>query len=173
MKQLLIKLYDLVTAPLYRRLARDLTLQLQEISRSYIDQHEMLTAKMLDELLRLNLKLERVELGRIASSNALKQLEEPLKEEKNLTPEQIFDLIKDSAKSLDIVEVCMRHNIPLATYYEIEAKFRGLDPSHIRRVKLLEETNLELRRLVTQLMNQQSLTPESFKEKAAQGNGRE
>ncbi len=173
MKQLFVKIYDLITAPLYRRLARDLTLQLQEISRSYIEQHEMLTAKMLDELLRLNLKIEHMEIGRIGRNNAMKQLDEPISQENSLTPEQVYSLMKDAQTSLDVVNVCMRNNIPLASFYEIEAKYRGLEPTYIRRVKLLEETNLELRKLITQLMNQQSLTADNVREKVAQGNGRD
>ncbi len=179
MNKLFIKLYDLITAPLYRRLARDLTLQLQEISKSYLDQHEMLTAKMLDELLRLNIRLEQSETTRIARHKALEQLEEPLREPHELAPEQIFDLIKESARSLDVVEVCSRHNIPLTMFYELESKYRGLDPSHIRRVKLLEETNLELRGLLSKLMHQQattgapnSLDTEMPREKVANGNER-
>jgi hypothetical protein len=171
MKQLFIKLYDLITAPLYRRLARDLTLQLQEISQSYIDQHEMLTAKMLDELLRLNIRVEQTELGQLAKQEAKRQLEEPVEPANELSEETIFDLINQAAKSLDVVDVCTRNNIPLAVFYELEGKYRGLDPAHIRRVKLLEATNIELRRLLTQLMHRQSMDRELQPAKPNGNNG--
>lgn len=178
MRNVFIQLYDWVTAPLYRRLARDLTLQLQEISKSYLDQHEMLTAKMLDELLRLNVRIETAEIHRMARERALRGLEEEPPQESNLSAEEIFDLMKESAKSLDVVELCAKRNVPLNVFYDVDARYRGMNPDHIRKVRILEETNVELRGLITQLLKQQAMTPATLREisdldKVTNGHGRE
>lgn len=178
MKSLFIKLYDWITAPLYRRLARDLTLQLQEISKSYLEQHEMLTAKMLDELLRLNVRIERAEVHRLARERALRGLEEEPPKESEYSAEEIFDLMKESANSLDVVELCAKRNVPLNVFYDLDARYRGMNPDHIRKVRLLEETNVELRGLLTQLLKQQGLTTDHVRElselqKVTNGNGRQ
>jgi hypothetical protein len=173
MKNILIKLYDLLTAPIYRRLARDLTVQLQEISQSYIDQHERLTAKIVDELVRLNIRVGEAEGRQIAKDLAFEQLEAPICEPEAMSAEQIWELMNEASRSIDVVEICAKHKIPLSLFFELESKYRSLETPAIRRMKLLEDTNIELRSLVTTLMHQQSLTTSTLKNKVANGNGRD
>lgn len=173
MKQILIRIFDFLTAPIYRRLARDLTVQLQEISQSYIDQHERLTAKIVDELLRINIRIDHIEARQVAKDTAMRQLEETVATPHTLSAEQIWEVLRETSRSIDVVEICAKHNIPLGTFFELESKYRTLEPPDIRRMKLLEDTNTELRSLVTTLMHQQSLTVSALKEKVANGNGRD
>jgi hypothetical protein len=177
MKQLFVKLYEWLTAGMYRRLMRDTTMQLQDISRAYIDQHEMLTAKLVDEIVRLNLRVEQVESALYARNyEHLSAFNENNAEEDSpgkMSEEEIYEILKDASSTLDVVTFCAKRDIPIQTYYEIDAKYRGFDPQSLRRMRVLEETNLELRRLLTQLLraNGQALATAAPSAKSENGNG--
>jgi len=180
MKQLLIKLYEWLTAGMYRRLARDMTLQLQDVSRAYIDQHEMLTAKLVDEIVRLNLRIEQVESALYARNFENLACANQGEEEENspgkMTEEEIYEILKDASSTLDVVTFCAKRDIPIQTYYELDAKYRGFDPHSLRRMRVMEETNLELRRLLTQLLRangQTTVNAPPAKIESGNGNGRQ
>jgi hypothetical protein len=176
MRNLLIKLYDLATAPLYRRLARDLTVQLQEISRSYVQQHERLTAKLLDELLRLHMRVDNQQATLDARHTAVTQ--SPLEEFSmgcDLSEEKIYELMIDAGNSFDVVDLCARHKIPVTTFFQLDAKYRGCNPESIKKVRMLEATNFELTQLLTQLIkeNKEAKAGEVKAGKVENGNGRQ
>ena len=47
-----------------------------------------------------------------------------------------------------IEELCRRHGISAATYYKWKQKFGGLEVKDARRLRLLEEENRKLKKLV-------------------------
>lgn len=61
MKKLFAKLYHWCTEPLYKRLARENALELQKISQAYLEEHERLTSRMIDELISLRKRVDELE----------------------------------------------------------------------------------------------------------------
>jgi hypothetical protein len=143
-----------VTAPLYRRLARDLTIQLQEISHSYIDQHERLTAKLVDELLRLHMRLDDHEARAAAGLPVAESPMDSLTTGTEMSPEEIYDLMMEAGRSIDVVELCAKRNISLSAFIRLEAKYRGWNPESIRKARMMEATNFELTRLLASMVSE-------------------
>ena len=50
-----------------------------------------------------------------------------------------------------VSEVCRKMGISDATFYNWKKKFGGLTPSEVRRLKMLEEENRQLKKLVADL----------------------
>ena len=49
-------------------------------------------------------------------------------------------------------EVCRRHGISPATFYQWKSKFGGLEVSEARRLRTLEEENARLKKLLAEAM---------------------
>ncbi len=63
------------------------------------------------------------------------------------TEEQIFSILKEADGSDSVKEVCRRHGISPATYYQWKSKYGGLTPSDLRKMKELERENAKLKQL--------------------------
>src|SRR5215831_1989081 len=50
------------------------------------------------------------------------------------------------------VEVCRKHGISDATFYKWKAKYGGLDVSDARRLKVLDDENTKLKKLLAEAM---------------------
>ena len=64
------------------------------------------------------------------------------------TEEQIIQVLNEAQAGATIDELCRRHGISQATYYKWRQKFGGLQVSDTRRLRLLEEENRKLKKLV-------------------------
>jgi putative transposase len=53
---------------------------------------------------------------------------------------------------LATAEVCRRHGISSATLFKWKAKFGGMDVSDARRLKVLEDENAKLKKLLAEAM---------------------
>jgi putative transposase len=49
-------------------------------------------------------------------------------------------------------EVCRRHGVSSATFFKWKARFGGMDVSDARRLKVLEDENAKLKRLLAEAM---------------------
>jgi putative transposase len=155
MKSFLIRLYELVTAPLYRRLARDLTLQLQTVSKEFVDHQEHLATRFIDELVQLNLRIDSLEAARSAKLQAVTP--ERMDSDgtiSNLEEQEIHEILLELKSSGDLVATCHKRNLPLSTVMEWQTKYGGLDVTSMRRVRLLEEANFELQCMLTDLVRE-------------------
>ncbi len=150
MRSLFYKLYFLLTGPLYRRLHRELSLQMQEVVRANIEHHENTSKKILDELLRLSYVLD----GGVYSVAAADDT-------KKMSDTEIAAIIKDVDSSLGLVEVCRKHELPLNTAFLLRSKFRGMTEPGIHRTRELEEQYAELSQKVETLLieNERLSTP--------------
>ena len=63
------------------------------------------------------------------------------------TEDQIFAILKEAAAGDSVREVCRRHGISPATYYQWKSKYGGLAPSDLKRMKELERENSRLKQL--------------------------
>ncbi len=64
------------------------------------------------------------------------------------TEEQIIQVLNEAQAGAAIDELCRRHCISQATYYKWRQKFGGLQVSDTRRLRLLEDENRKLKKLV-------------------------
>jgi len=63
------------------------------------------------------------------------------------TEEQIFAILKEADAGSSAKEVCRRHGISNATYYQWKSKYGGLQPSDLKKMKELERENSKLKQL--------------------------
>lgn len=63
------------------------------------------------------------------------------------TESQIINVLKEADAGLKIEELCRKHGISNATYYNWKSKYGGMEASDIKRIKELEEENAKLKRM--------------------------
>jgi putative transposase len=68
------------------------------------------------------------------------------------TEQQIIGILKEAESGMKVAEVCRKHGISDATYYNWKAKFGGLTVSEVQRSKALESENGKLKRLLAEAM---------------------
>src|SRR6185436_8966301 len=67
------------------------------------------------------------------------------------TEAQIAFILRQAEEGTAVGEVCRKAGISEATYYNWRKKYAGLTPSEMRRLRLLEEENGKLKRIVADL----------------------
>mgnify|MGYP001454588741 CR=1 FL=1 len=66
------------------------------------------------------------------------------------TEEQIIAVLAEQERGLTTAQVCRKHGLSPATFYKWKAKFGGLDVSEARRLKLIEDENRRLKKLLAE-----------------------
>lgn len=67
---------------------------------------------------------------------------------KRFSEEQIIRVLKEAEAGAKTSDLCRRHGISEATFYNWKAKFGGMDVSDAKRLKQLEAENAKLKRLL-------------------------
>ena len=67
------------------------------------------------------------------------------------TDEQIHGVVREVEAGGKVLEVCRRHGISKNTLQRWRAKYRGLELQEAKRLKVLEDENRRLMRLVADL----------------------
>jgi putative transposase len=70
---------------------------------------------------------------------------------KRYTDEQIAFALKQAETGTPVAEVCRKMGISDATFYNWKKKYSGLNPSEVRRLKMLEDENRRLKQMVADL----------------------
>jgi putative transposase len=65
--------------------------------------------------------------------------------------QQIAFILRQAEEGTAIAEVCRKAGISEATFYNWRAKYGGLTPSEMKRLRQLEEENGKLKKLVADL----------------------
>ena len=81
------------------------------------------------------------------------------------TETQIIPILKEADAGLKVEEICRKHGISSATYYNWKSKYGGLEASHIKRIKELEEENAKLKKLFTDVSLESHAMKELFAKK--------
>lgn len=68
------------------------------------------------------------------------------------TEEQVIAMLKEQEAGAKTADVCRRHGISDATFYNWKAKYGGLEVSQARRLKALEDENARLKKLLAEAM---------------------
>ena len=62
--------------------------------------------------------------------------------------EQIIGVLKEAESGAKVGELCRRHGISDATFYNWRSRYGGLEVSELRRLRQLEEENRRLKSIV-------------------------
>ena len=64
------------------------------------------------------------------------------------TDEQIIAMIKEQEAGEKTADVCRRDGISSATFCKYKSKYGGMEPSNAKRLKVLEDENGKLKKLL-------------------------
>ena len=67
------------------------------------------------------------------------------------TESQIVSILKQQEAGAKVMDICREHGISDATFYNWKAKYGGMAPSQLKRLKELEEENARLTRMYADL----------------------
>jgi putative transposase len=68
------------------------------------------------------------------------------------TQEQIIAVLKQHQAGMPTAELCRRHGISEATFYNWRSRYGGMEVSEARRLKSLEDENRKLKKLLAEQM---------------------
>jgi putative transposase len=68
------------------------------------------------------------------------------------TEEQIIGILKEQEAGVPVAELCRKHGMSDATFYNWKSKYGGLEVSEARRLRSLEAENAKLKRLLADAM---------------------
>lgn len=66
--------------------------------------------------------------------------------------EQIIAILREQEAGRPTAEVCRKHGVSGATFYKWKSKFGGMDVSDARKLKMLEDENAKLKKLLAEAM---------------------
>ena len=69
---------------------------------------------------------------------------------KRFSEEQIIGVLKEAEAGARTKELCRKHGISEATFYNWKAKYSGMTVSEARRLKELEAENAKLKKLLAE-----------------------
>jgi len=68
------------------------------------------------------------------------------------TEEQIIAVLREHEAGAKTADVCRKHGVSDATFYKWKAKYGGMEVSDARRLKVLEQENAKLKKLLAETM---------------------
>ena len=70
---------------------------------------------------------------------------------KRFSEEQIIAVLKEAEAGAKVLDLCRKHGISDATFYNWKAKYAGMTVADVRRLRDLESENAKLKRIVADL----------------------
>jgi putative transposase len=67
------------------------------------------------------------------------------------TESQIVAILAEGESGLAVGDVCRKHGISNATYYQWKSKYAGVSANELKRIKDLEAENAKLKRMYAEL----------------------
>lgn len=71
---------------------------------------------------------------------------------RRFSEEQIIGVLKEHEQGLQTADLCRKHGISAATFYNWKSKFGGMSVSEAQRLRQLETENAKLKRLLAESM---------------------
>ena len=68
------------------------------------------------------------------------------------TEDQIIGILKEQEAGVPVAELCRKHGMSDAAFYNWKSKYGGLEVSEARRLRSLEAENAKLKRLLADAM---------------------
>jgi len=66
--------------------------------------------------------------------------------------EQIINVLKEQQAGVPVADLCRKHGISDATFYIWRTKYGGMEVSDARKLKVVEEENRKLKKLLAEAM---------------------
>jgi putative transposase len=66
--------------------------------------------------------------------------------------EQIIGILREQEAGAKTADLCRKHGISSATFFKWKSKYGGLEVSEARRLKVLEDENRKLKKLLAESM---------------------
>jgi putative transposase len=66
--------------------------------------------------------------------------------------EQIIGILKEHQAGLSAAQLCRKHGVSEPTFYKWRSKYGGLEVSEAKRLRVLEEENARLKKLLAESM---------------------
>ena len=67
---------------------------------------------------------------------------------KRFTEEQIIRILQEAETGIKVMDLCRKHGVSDATYYNWKAKYGGMTVSDARKLKAYEDENRRLKGIV-------------------------
>ncbi len=67
------------------------------------------------------------------------------------TEAQILAVLREGEAGMPVAEVCRKHGLSTATYYQWKSKYAGMSANELKKVKELEAENARLKRMYAEL----------------------
>ena len=67
------------------------------------------------------------------------------------TESQIVAILKEADAGMKVRDLCRKHGISDATYYNWKSKYGGMEASDVKRLKALEDENQRLKQMYADL----------------------
>ena len=84
---------------------------------------------------------------------------------KRFSEEQIIAVLREQEAGTKVADLCRKHGVSEATFYNWKAKYGGMDLSDARRLKALEDENAKLKKLLADQMLEASALRELLSKK--------
>ena len=84
---------------------------------------------------------------------------------KRFSEEQIIGVLREQEAGAKVADLCRKHGVSEATFYNWKAKYGGMDFSDARRLKALEDENAKLKKLLADQMLEASALRELLSKK--------
>ena len=81
------------------------------------------------------------------------------------TESQIISVLKEADSGMKVDDVCRKHGISNATYYNWKSKYGGMEASDVKRLKELEEENAKLKKMYADVSLENHAIKELFAKK--------
>lgn len=81
------------------------------------------------------------------------------------TEEQIIAILREHEAGAKTADICRKHGLSEATFYNWKSKFGGMDVSEAKRLRALEEENRKLKKLLAEAMLDQAALKELLSKK--------
>ena len=71
---------------------------------------------------------------------------------KRYTEAQILGFLKEAEAGVPVKDLCRKHGLSDASFYNWRSKYGGMELSDIKRLKALEQENARLKKLLAETM---------------------
>ena len=88
------------------------------------------------------------------------------------TEEQIIGILKEQEAGAKTTDLCRQHGISSATLYNWKAKYGGLEVSEAKRLRILDDENSKLKKLLAEVMLDNAMLKEIGSKNACPSEGR-
>jgi len=78
---------------------------------------------------------------------------------------QIISILKEAENGIPVAELCRKHGMSDATFYNWRSKYWGMDVSMMKRMKELEEENRRLKKMYAEERLKAEIIQEALEKK--------